>query len=143
MKQKYKGFTLIELMIVVAIIGVLSAIAIPSYSKYLIRGKRAEARNALLHIAASQERYYSDNNQYGLFNEIDRGPYKLAGGNDYVYSENSNYKIRVEFDPDNQGFKLTARPETFSDPECTKITLKNTGGKGKGGTGDKSDCWSR
>lgn len=56
MKHKHKGFTLIELMIVVAVIGILSAIALPSYNEYIRRGHRAEARAGLLQAQQWLER---------------------------------------------------------------------------------------
>lgn len=63
-RTKSSGFTLIELMIVVAVIGILSAIALPSYKEYVTRGKRAEARAEVLNAEGWLERYYTENNRY-------------------------------------------------------------------------------
>jgi type IV pilus assembly protein PilE len=59
-----RGFTLIELMIAVAIVSILTAVAIPAYSSYVQKARRTDAKNAILDFAARQERYYSVNNQY-------------------------------------------------------------------------------
>jgi len=63
-RKHVRGFTLIELMIVVAVIGILSAIAYPSYKSYILKSRRADAKNALLDLAAREERVYSNTNQY-------------------------------------------------------------------------------
>ena len=60
------GFTLIELMIVVAVIGILAAIAYPSYTAYVARGHRAEAKQGLLELAQFMERTYTENNTYNV-----------------------------------------------------------------------------
>jgi len=58
------GFTLIELMVTVAIVAILSAIAYPAYTQYILKSRRTDAKNALLDLAARQERFYSLNNRY-------------------------------------------------------------------------------
>lgn len=63
-REKATGFTLIELMVVVAIVAILAAIAIPSYTDYVTRGKLTEAHNGLSAYRVSMEQYYQDNRAY-------------------------------------------------------------------------------
>ena len=64
MKRKNSAFTLIELMIVVAIVGILSAVAYPSYQSHVLKSQRQVAQAALVSLSSSMERYYSENNKY-------------------------------------------------------------------------------
>lgn len=62
--QRNRGFTLIELMIVVAIVAILSAIAIPAYTQYVTRSKLTEAFSGLSGMAVAAQQYYQDNRTY-------------------------------------------------------------------------------
>ena len=67
MTQKMsQGFTLIELMVVVAIVGILAAVAIPNYSQYVVRANRADAQDKLSEVAFEQERFANRNRSYTL-----------------------------------------------------------------------------
>ncbi|HTT09201.1 MAG TPA: type IV pilin protein [Gammaproteobacteria bacterium] len=137
--ERSHGFTLIELMIVIAIVALLAAIALPSYSAYVLRGKRAEGRAALLDLAAREERWYSDNNQYT--------DVIGAGGINVSNSENNYYTLSATITgPSNQTFTLKAAPNGFSDPKCGSFTLNQAGSRALSPAGDAattSDCWGR
>ncbi len=62
--RRMNGFTLIEILIVVAIIGILAAVAIPNYSKYVVNGSRSGAQTELLQLAALEEKIYLNSNSY-------------------------------------------------------------------------------
>ena len=88
-KNTQKGFTLIELMIVVAILGILSAIALPSYNRYVEKSRRTDAKVELLRIAQLQESYFAQNLSYA--NSL----IQLGLGNNIVLSKDRYYNVTV------------------------------------------------
>jgi type IV pilus assembly protein PilA len=84
MLKNKKGFTLIELMIVVAIIGILAAIAIPNFMTYQCKAKQSEARRVLGAIRTAQEAYYAEKSTYAA----NTGELKFStkGGQEYTYT---------------------------------------------------------
>ena len=146
MRNTSRGFTLTELMIVLAILGVISAVAYPSYTQYVLKGKRAEAKTRLLQVAQLQERYFTENNTYTT------NIAGLLGVTGTVYSSEANnatsgYQITAAAAPSQTiatSFVLTATPQLnqTADTKCGSLTLANTGAKGKTGTGSLSDCWN-
>lgn len=130
------GFTLIELMIVVAIVGILAAVAYPSYAEYIRRGHRAEARAGLLQAAQWMERSATATGTYPLTAVF---PAKLKA------VPNNRYDIAVV--SDGATFTLTATPKgAQTGDKCGNYTLTNTGLRGAKGatTGDiVTECWGK
>lgn len=129
LQTKQRGFTLVEVMIVVVIIGILAAIAYPNYQEYVRRSNRAEGQAFLQDISARQERYFSQNNKY-ITSITDIA--KLSATDT---SETGKYKLTIS---DGNSYTLSAAPQ-FSDPKCGTLTLNALGERGAGGT--VSDCW--
>ena len=113
-KNNYKGFTLIELMIAVAIIGVLSAIALPSYTESVKKGKRTEAKVELLRIAQMQESYFVQNLSYA--NSLTQ----LGFTADTINSDEDLYNITI---PAGGLLPLACDPTASPSVACTTYTL--------------------
>ncbi len=132
MKHLNNGFSLIELMIVVAIIGILASIAYPSYDEYVKRGNRTEGQAFISDAAARQERYYSQNNSYTT------SPASLGLS---TSSSTAKYTLSIEQNADDGGYSLIVTP-SFSDPKCGKLTLNALGVRGvTDATASVNECW--
>ncbi|KPH64769.1 fimbrial protein [Pseudoalteromonas porphyrae] len=133
MKKRTYGFTLTELLIAVAIAGILASVAIPSYSEHVKRAARVEAVTALLDAANRQEQYFVDNRQY-TSNLGDLGV--------NTTTENGYYSLTVNVGGSN--FTLTAKPvggPVKSDGDCGSFTITDVGLKGVGGSKSIDYCW--
>jgi len=133
---KSKGFTLVELLIVLAIVAILAAIAYPNYSRYVERTRRADGRELLMRIAAAQERFYTNRNRYTTDVAADLG----LG----TTSEKGYYIARAAFVGGNdQTYVLTAVPQSPQDSDsCKELTINNTGFKdAPSDTGANGVCW--
>lgn len=129
-----KGFTLLELMIAVAVLGILLAIAVPNYMEYVTKSRRAEAESDMLQIRLGLEKWRANNNSYSatLANA------DFTDNNDYY-----NYVIQKNSgggapDGSNYYIKATAQGvQATRDAACTPLSLDQSGIKGPAG------CWKK
>ena len=126
--MKYnKGFTLIELMIVVAVIGILVTIAYPSFIEQVRESRRSDGHAALMQAAAMEERLFTVNNQYSsILNDI--------GG---ASSEEGYYTVSVVVSGGGSTYTLSAdaNGSQANDTGCTSLDLSHTGAK------SPAACW--
>lgn len=123
MLTRARGFTLVELMIVVVIISILAAIAVPSYLRYAYRARRAEGQEMLLRIANAQERFYATNNRYGTLAEV---------GFSVTTSPKGYYSVDIpaSASTSSQAFTVEAVPQASQAKDaCGTLTIDNTGKK--------------
>lgn len=143
---KQRGFTLIELMITVAVVGILSAIAYPSYTEYVRRGHRADARAGLLQAQQWLERASTAT---GAYPTTAAGATTLPSTLTWATDSNKRYTIgfRAGSTNTNAAFTLIAtRKGAQVGDKCGDYTLDNTGARGNDNlaTGTTTaDCWGK
>ncbi|MHA7600375.1 type IV pilin protein [Alicycliphilus sp. T452] len=133
-----RGFTLIEMMIVVAVVGILSAIAYPSYTEYVRRGHRADARAGLLQAQQWLERAATATGVY---------PTTLPAALTWSADTSKRYTIGFKGAATTSAYTLIAtRKGAQTGDKCGDYTLMNTGTRGNDnlGTGTTTaDCWGK
>lgn len=138
--SRHIGFTLIELMIVVAIVAILAALAFPSYQEQIAKSRRAEATGVLLESSQYMRRYYSANDSFTstLPSSLARSPRDGTASPTYVVTVNPSTTL----------FTITATVQAYStmaDDRCGNFLLNSTGGRfnavGGGSATTISGCW--
>jgi len=137
------GFTLVEAMIVVAVVAILTAIAVPGYQDYVRRGNRAEARAALLQAAQWLERVATSTGSYLPTASVGNFPAELRT------VPSATYDVSLgNTDAAGSAFLLSATPRgAQAADKCGALTLSHTGERGAGAPGSpddlKAECWTR
>ncbi len=136
MKAKQTGFTLIELMITVAIIGILSSVGYPSYMKYIQKAKRSEAQAALVSMATAMEQWRVENNND--YTGVTVGTGATAIFTDRVPTDGSGTQSYTLSIPILSASAYTLQATPISTDDCGNLTLDSTGVK-VSSTG--TNCW--
>ena len=145
--KKTGGFTLVELMIAVAIVGLLGAVALPAYTSYVSRAKRADARTQLMQVAQFMQRFYTANDQYqndragnAVIDQIPAALKQSPADGQALYTLGE-----IDFTTVPNGFVLAMTPvsgRSMANDECGTFTLTNLGVRGVAGASKSRDeCW--
>ena len=134
MNKVNKGFTLIELMIVIAIIGILASVGYPAYTSAVKKANRADAIDSLMSLSARMEEYYLNNDSYAgaTINATGTGTVGSNKTSDDLYT--LSITAATAF-----AYTIVATPKS-TDAECTTLIYNSLGVKSATGT-NAENCW--
>lgn len=142
------GFTLMEVMIVVVIVAVLTAIAYPTYMRHVVRTQRVAAEGCLSQLSSYMERYYTTYLRYDKAGSASGAAANALPTLDCTSNQQSGRYYTFAFDagqPTQTTYKINAAPiagtQQARDSLCGTVSLDQTGQRGKTGVGQLSDCW--
>jgi type IV pilus assembly protein PilE len=142
--NKQQAFTLIELMVTVAIVGILAGIAYPSYQDSVMKSRRADAKGALLGFANAMERHFTENNTYkGAGNNLDNdtGAPKVFSATSPVDGGTPYYNLTILV-VTTDSYTLQAEPiNAQANDKCGKLSLTQTGVRDISTKISLTDCW--
>ena len=135
------GFTLIELMITVAILGVLLAVALPSYQQQVVRTRRAAANGCVMEMAQFMERVYASNLRYDMNNGAATVLPSVPCRTEMAASYSLDFAAAQ---PQSRTFTILATPvggQAERDTACGTLSIDHTNAKSVGGRGTVAQCW--
>ena len=137
--KRQSGFTLIEVMVVVAILAIIAAIAFPSYRSYIVKANRSAAQSFMLEVAARQERYLLDARTYAA----DMATLSMT----VPTNVSSNYTIATAGAAGPPPtYTVTATPigrQAADDGACGTLTIDQANNKTMSGSGTLANCWKQ
>jgi type IV pilus assembly protein PilE len=139
-----RGFTLAEILTVIVVLGVLAAVAIPSWRQHVLRTRRAAAHELLLKLQVAQEDFFGRNARYATSEELSLLP--PAGLGLPAVSAESNYRLEIATAPDGLAFEATARAASgqSDDTHCATFGIDHLGmrtARDAAGADRSMDCW--
>lgn len=161
MRSRTAGFTLVELLVAVAILGILAAVAMASYQDHVASAKRAAAKAVLVESGNWLERQYTVNGCYNYASPANcasqsgtatalPGPLSKSPRD----GDRESYRVSVAFANSGQTYTLSATPcgnggctagqnDGFTDAKCNVLSLDSLGTQGESGSWSAADCWQR